>query len=77
VRALLAAQPGEALSLDQYSAAYTLVDALLESGRPKFRRLIHALKDGRTVDEALRDAYDLDTDGLLAAWRTHVRAKGM
>ncbi len=58
-----------------YSQSYSIIKFLIESyGQDKMTELLTTLRDGSTVDEALRKVYGLDVDGLEAAWRTAVGA---
>lgn len=58
-----------------YSQSYSLVKFLIETyGQEKMTQLLIALRNGATVDEALRQTYGFDVDGLEDAWRTAIHA---
>lgn len=58
-----------------YSQSYSLVKFLIETyGQEKMTQLLIALRDGATIDEALRQTYGLDVDGLEDAWRAAIHA---
>lgn len=63
------------LSLAEYSVAYSLVDYLQKTSREKFRRMVDLLKDGKTAEAALQEAYGFDTAGLQRQWVASVTAK--
>lgn len=53
-----------------YGEVYSLVEYLLDTyGEAKMARLLGALGDGITQEEALQRAYELDLDELDAQWR--------
>ena len=64
----------DTLSLDgeEYSVAYTLVDALIRIDPVRFRQFANLLKDGKGQDEALKAAYGFDLAGLAERWRVVV-----
>ena len=64
----------DTLSLDgeEYSVAYTLVDALIRADPVRFRQFVNLLKDGKGQDEALKAAYGFDLAGLAERWRVVV-----
>jgi len=64
----------DTLSLDgeEYSVAYTLVDALIRTDPVRFRQFVNLLKDGKGQDEALKAAYGFDLAGLAERWRVVV-----
>ena len=74
ISGLFAAKAGESLSLEQYRVALTLVDFLLEQGRPKFKAFVDALKDGKEQETALQQAYGFDLADLARRWREHLRS---
>ena len=74
IAGLFTAKAGDSLSLAQYSVALTLVDFLLEQGRPKFKTFVDALKDGKEQAAALQKAYGFDFAELERRWRAHVRS---
>jgi hypothetical protein len=58
-----------------YSQSYSLVKFLVETyGQDKMNALLIDLRNGRTIDEALLQAYGFDIDGLENAWRTAIGA---
>ena len=72
---LFAATPADGLPVEQYSVAFTLVDFLLEAGRPAFKTFVDGLKDGKEQAAALQKAYGFDFAELERRWRGHVRRK--
>jgi hypothetical protein len=53
-----------------YAQSAVVVDYLLqEYGPEEMGKLLAAVRDGKTMDEALLQVYQRDTDGLDAAWR--------
>ncbi len=58
-----------------YSQSQSVVKFLIESyGRQKMTELLTALRDAKPIDDALREIYGFDTDGLEDAWRAAVKA---
>ena len=58
-----------------YSQSYSIVKFLVENyGQDRMNTLLLALRDGSTIDEALRDTYGFDVEGLEALWRKAVGA---
>jgi len=58
-----------------YSQSYSVVNYLIdEYGQEKMNRLLAALRDGATIDEALVNVYGFDVDGLDNAWRAAIGA---
>jgi len=58
-----------------YSQSYSVVNFIIqEYGQDKMNRLLMALRDGATVDDALVEVYGFDVDGLDNAWRTAIGA---
>ncbi len=58
-----------------YSQSYSLVNFLIEKyGQDKMTALLKALRDGNTVDDALKSVYNFDVDGYEDAWRAFVKA---
>jgi len=58
-----------------YSQSYSIVKFLIETyGQEKMNALLAALRDGATIDDALRDIYGFDVEGLEDAWRAAVGA---
>ncbi len=59
-----------------YSESYSLVNFLIETyGQDKMTSLLVALRDGMTIDEALKQTYGFDVDGLEDAWRQAIEAQ--
>jgi len=59
-----------------YSQSYSLTKFLVETyGQQKMTDLLVSLKGGLTIDEALMQTYDLNIDGLEAAWRMAIAAQ--
>jgi hypothetical protein len=59
-----------------YSQSYSLTKFLVETyGQQKMTDLLVSLKGGLTIDEALMQTYDLNIDGLEAAWRAAIGAQ--
>jgi hypothetical protein len=51
------------------------VNFLIEKySQDKMTALLKALRDGNTVDEALKAVYNFDVDGFEDAWRAYVKA---
>lgn len=58
-----------------YSQSYSVVNFLISTyGQAKMTALLEALRDAKTIDEALTGIYGFDTDGLEDAWRKAVNA---
>lgn len=58
-----------------YSQSYSIVKFLIETyGQEKMNALLTALRDGTTIDDALRDIYGFDLEGLEDTWRNAVGA---
>ena len=58
-----------------YSQSYSIVKFLVENyGQDRMDTLLLALRDGGTIDEALRETYGFDVDELEALWRDAVGA---
>jgi hypothetical protein len=63
-------------ALLSYSESYSLVKFLIETyGQDKMTALLVSLRDGTTIDEALKQNYGFDVDGLEDAWRQAVEAE--
>lgn len=59
-----------------YSQSYSLVNFLIEQyGQAKMTSLLKSLRDGNTVDEALKSTYGFDVDGFEDAWRAAIKAQ--
>ena len=59
-----------------YSESYNVVKFLIGTyGRDKMNALLTALRDGSTVDEALKQDYGFDVEGLDGAWRQSIGAR--
>jgi len=59
-----------------YSQSYSIVKFLIETYRQnKMTELLTSLRDGRTIDDALKSTYGFDVEGLEDAWRQSVQAK--
>jgi hypothetical protein len=58
-----------------YSQSQSVVKFLIETyGQEKMTQLLAALRDAKTIDDALVEVYGFDTDGLEDAWRKAVNA---
>jgi hypothetical protein len=58
-----------------YSQSYSLINFLIEEyGQDKMTALLKALRDGNTVDDALKSVYGFDVEGYEDAWRAYVKA---
>ena len=58
-----------------YSQSYSLVNYLIENyGQDKMDSLLLALRDGTTIDAALREVYGFEVEGLENAWREAIGA---
>ena len=73
---LFAATTGDDLKIQEYSVAFTLVDCLQQAGKARFKKFITLLKDGKTQDAAMKEAYGFDTAGLADRWRAALAAEG-
>jgi hypothetical protein len=63
-------------ALLSYSQSYSLVKFLIETyGQDKMTALLVSLRDGTTIDDALKQTYGFDVDGLEDAWRQAVEAE--
>jgi hypothetical protein len=59
-----------------YSQSYSVVDFLLHLGNAaRMRSFLELLGGGTTADDALRNVYGFNVDGLDAAWRESVGAQ--
>ncbi len=59
-----------------YSESYSIVKFLIETyGRDQMTELLLALRDGSSVEDALRSAYGFDIEGLEDAWRASIGAR--
>ena len=59
-----------------YSESFSVVDFLIERhGQEKMQRLLLALRDGNSIDDALTEVYGFDVDGLEDEWRTAIGAR--
>jgi len=59
-----------------YSESYSIAKFLIETyGQEKMTALLVALRDGRTIDEALTQTYGFNVDGLEDAWRKGIGAQ--
>lgn len=58
-----------------YSQSYSIVNFLIKTyGQEKLTELLKALRDAKTIDDALLEIYGFDSDGLEDAWRGSVGA---
>ncbi len=58
-----------------YSESYSVVNFLIDRyGQEKMIALLRALRDGATVDDALKSIYGFDIEGFEDAWRAYVKA---
>ncbi|CAG0994654.1 hypothetical protein ANAEL_02512 [Anaerolineales bacterium] len=58
-----------------YSQSYSIVNFLIKTyGQDKLTELLTALRDAKTIDDALLEIYGFDSDGLEDAWRGSVGA---
>lgn len=58
-----------------YSQSYSVVEFLIERhGSQKIIQLLLALRDAKPIDDALREIYGFDTDGLEDEWRKSINA---
>jgi hypothetical protein len=58
-----------------YSQSYSLVNFLIQTyGQEKLTSLLTALRDAKTIDNALLETYGFDSDGLEDAWRQSIGA---
>jgi len=58
-----------------YGQSQSIVSFLIGTyGQEKLTQLLAALRDAKPIDDALREVYGFDTDGLEDAWRQSVGA---
>ncbi len=58
-----------------YSVSYSITKFLIDTyGQQKMTQLLTDLRDAKPIDDALRDVYGFDTDGLEDAWRQAIGA---
>ena len=57
-----------------YAVAHTMVEMLIEQDLLAFRELIHDVKGGDDIDAALMRRFNVDRQGLEAAWRERMDA---
>ncbi|MCC6498657.1 MAG: hypothetical protein IT313_00170 [Anaerolineales bacterium] len=59
-----------------YSQSFSVVKFLVETyGQAKMTELLTALRDGLTIDEALRQTYNFNVEGLEDEWRAAIGAQ--
>jgi hypothetical protein len=59
-----------------YSQSYSITKFLIETyGQQKMTALLLALRDGKTIDDALLQTYGFDIEGLEDAWRQSIGAQ--
>ncbi|GAB4461872.1 MAG: hypothetical protein Kow0070_20090 [Anaerolineales bacterium] len=59
-----------------YSQSYSIVKFLIETyGQAKMTALLTSLRDGAVIDDALREVYGFDVEGLEDAWRAAIQAR--
>jgi len=59
-----------------YAESYSVVNYLIKTfGQEKMMNFLEALRDGATTDEALKQTYGFDIDGLEDAWRVSIEAE--
>jgi hypothetical protein len=77
VRSLSSSFPEDSTKANlAYTQSQSLVSFLIKEYKPdKMLALLGNLRDGITIDEALKKVYGFDQDGLEDAWRTSVGAK--
>lgn len=64
------------LAVHRYALAHSIVSHVVQRGRERFADFVRGLKEGRSVPEALANAYDgLTIDGLERSWRAWVRER--
>ena len=74
LREFFARPANSVLTTEEYGLVFSLVDCLFETSRPKFKKLIDALKDGKPQEAALAAAYDFDFTELEKRWRAWLTA---
>ncbi|HET9589926.1 MAG TPA: peptidase MA family metallohydrolase [Anaerolineales bacterium] len=63
-------------ALLSYSQSYSITRFLIETyGQEKMTALLLALRDGLTIDDALRQVYGFDIEGLEDVWRQSIGAQ--
>jgi hypothetical protein len=68
IRPILEVPSGAGFTSPAYSVSYTLVDFLLTVGKPKFKKFIDLVKDGKPQEEALQEAYGFGLAELERRW---------
>jgi hypothetical protein len=56
-----------------YPVMQTMVEVLVNKDRKTFIKMIDAIKDGTEPEEALKQFYHIDYDGLADAWREYAK----
>ena len=74
VRSLSSSFPaGHSGAYLSYAQSYSLVEFLVDThGWKKMRMLLEVFREGSTPDNALKEVYDFDRDGLDRRWRRYV-----
>jgi hypothetical protein len=61
-----------------YAVSYSVTNYLVKTyGQIKMNTLLLSLRDGNTIDDALKSVYGLNVDGLDAAWRQSIGATAL
>ncbi len=61
-----------------YAQSYSVVKFLIENyGQQQMSVFLKALSDAKSIDEALLEAYDLNTEGVDSAWRESIGAPAL
>jgi len=59
-----------------YAQSYSIVNFLIQTyGQDKMTNLLTSLRDGTTIDDALRQTYRFNVEGLEDAWRKAIQAQ--
>lgn len=64
------------IAVHEYSLAHSLIAYLESRGENRLAELIRALKDGRSLEAALEQAFDLTPESLDEGWRAWVLGAG-
>jgi hypothetical protein len=57
-----------------YAESYSIVEYLIsEYGQPKMLELLNTFREGSTTDDALRQVYGFDTEGLDDLWQVWIK----
>jgi len=55
--------------------AFTMIDFLVKTGKPKFGSFLRLLKEGKEQEKALRTAYDVGPEEIVERWKAYAADK--